>query len=87
MEREGALSLSCCTCAGGGGSQQSVEHMERLLAAAHSGSAGRPGTYKGMLAWLQRVVGRCRRPEGRLPMHTMHQASSQDLTELILQHY
>ena len=72
------------TCTGGGSSQQSAEHMGRLLAAAHSGSAGRPGTYKGMLAWLQRFVGRCRRPEGRLPMH---QASSQDLTELILQHY
>jgi len=61
-----------------------VEQMGLLLAAAHSGSTGRPGTYKGMLAWLQRFVGRCRRPEGRLPMH---KSSSQDLTELILQHY
>ena len=60
--------------------------MQRLLVAAHAGNAGRPGTYKGMLSWLQRVVGRCRRPEGRLPL--LHQqSSSHDLTELILQHY
>jgi hypothetical protein len=69
----------------GGGGQQSVEQqMGRLLAAAQSGSAGRPGSSKGMLAWLQRFVGRCRRPEMRLRMDA---TVPEDLQELILQHY
>jgi hypothetical protein len=60
------------------------QQVGRLLAAAQSSSAGRPGSSKGMLAWLQRFVGRCRRPEMRLQMDA---AVPEDLQELILQHY